>query len=250
MRRYPWAPTVLKFGGELLEEAGTLTATARTLASLCRAMPLAIVHGGGRELDAALARAGIAKRQVDGLRITDEPTLQVVIGVLAGRVNTRLVAALCAAGARAVGLTGADAGICRVERATPRISTSGVEVDLGEVGEPAGRGRPALLEHLCRGGYLPVVASIGAAQNGRLFNVNADTLAAHLAASLSSPRLVIAGTTAGVLDAGGRTIPDLSIDGIRSLVAEGNATAGMVAKLAAAQNALEGGAREVFVADG
>ena len=163
-------------------------------------MPLVIVHGGGREIDASLARAGIEKRQVDGLRITDEPTLDVVVGVLAGLVNTRFVAALCAAGVRAVGLTGADAGIGRVKAAAPHRSTKGEIVDLGRVGEPIGRETPALLVDLCRNGYVPVVSSIGASRRGLLFNVNADTLAAHLAGRLRSPRLIIAGATAGVLD--------------------------------------------------
>ena len=111
-------------------------------------MPLVIVHGGGREIDAALARAGIAKRQVDGLRITDEPTLDIVVGVLAGLINTRLVAALGAAGVRAVGLTGADAGVGRVEAAKPHVSTTGAAVDLGRVGEPVGKDRPALVDDL------------------------------------------------------------------------------------------------------
>ena len=106
-------PVVLKFGGELLEEPTRLAALAQALARLSRTTPLVIVHGGGREIDAALARVGIEKRQVDGLRITDEPTLDIVIGVLAGVINTRLVASLAALGVPAVGLTGADAGIGR-----------------------------------------------------------------------------------------------------------------------------------------
>lgn len=244
------APVVVKFGGELLEDPKHLAALTVALAKLSRKTPLVIVHGGGREIDAALARVGIAKRQVDGLRITDEPTLDIVVGVLAGLINTRLVAALGAAGVRAVGLTGADAGIGRVEAATPHASSSGAIVDLGRVGEPVGSGRPALLEELSKKGYVPVVSSIGASRDGRLFNVNADTLAAHLAARLKSPRLVIAGATAGVLDGFGGTIADLTFDDITSMIERGGASAGMIAKLAACRRAVAGGAREVFVADG
>jgi len=244
------APVVLKFGGELLEEPARVAALAAALAKLSRTTPLVIVHGGGREIDAALARAGIEKRQVDGLRITDEPTLDIVVGVLAGVINTRLVASLAAMGVPAVGLTGADAGIGRVEAARPHVSTSGTTVDLGRVGEPVGKDKPALLLDLCRKGYVPVVSSIGAARDGRLFNVNADTLAANLAGRLQSPRLVIAGATAGVLDAAGETIADVSLDGITSLVAGGGATAGMIAKLSACRSAVENGARDVFIADG
>ena len=185
-----------------------------------------------------------------GLRITDEPTLDIVVSVLAGLINTRLVAALGAAGVRAVGLTGADAGIGRVQPSRPHVSSTGASVDLGRVGEPVGKDRPALLDDLCKKGYVPVVSSIGATRDGRLFNVNADTLAAHLAARLKSPRLVIAGATAGVLDESGGTIVDLSFDGIAAMVRGGSASAGMIAKLAACRSAVEGGAREVFVADG
>src|SRR4051812_18308453 len=176
------APVVVKFGGELLEDPQRVASLTKALARLSRQTPLVIVHGGGREIDAALMRAGIPKRQVDGLRITDEPTLDVVVSVLAGLVNTRLVAALGAAGVPAVGLTGADAGIARVQPAKPHQSAAGPLIDLGRVGEPVGKGRPALLDDLCKRGYVPVVSSIGAGRDGRLFNVNADTLAAHLAA--------------------------------------------------------------------
>ena len=247
------APVVLKFGGELLEDPQRVATLARTLATLSRVkplVPLVIVHGGGREIDASLARAGIDKRQVDGLRITDEPTLDIVVGVLAGRVNTRLVAALGAAGVSAVGLTGADAGIGRVEPAARHVSTGGVSVDLGRVGEPVGKEKPELLSALCRNGFVPVIASIGASRDGRLFNVNADTLAAHLAGRLRSPRLVFAGATAGVLDGGGATIARMTFNDIDALIASGGATAGMIAKLAACRSAAAGGAREVFVADG
>lgn len=241
---------MLKFGGELLEDPQRASAIAQAIAKLNRATPLVVVHGGGREIDQALLRAGIEKRQVDGLRITDAATLDVVVGVLAGLVNTRFVAALGVAGVQAVGLTGADAGIGRVRPAAAHTSASGATVDLGLVGEPVGKDKPALLMDLCRKGYVPVVSSIGASREGRLFNVNADTLASHLAARLKSPRLVIAGATAGVFDANGETIPSIAFDDIDRLIASGGATAGMIAKLTACRTALEGGTREVFIADG
>ena len=243
-------PVVLKFGGELLEDPQRVSLLASAMAKLARKTPLVIVHGGGREIDASLARVGIEKRQVDGLRITDEPTLEVVVSVLAGLVNTRFVAALGAAGAAAVGLTGADSGVGRVKQARPHMSTGGTAVDLGRVGEPIGKDKPSLLIDLCRKGYVPVVSSIGASRDGELFNVNADTLAAHLAGRLQSPRLIIAGATAGVLDRDGSTIADMSFHDIDALILNGGATAGMVAKLAACRSAIVDGAREVFIADG
>jgi len=244
------APIVVKFGGELLEDPKHLAALTAALAKLSHSTPLIIVHGGGREIDGALVKAGIPKRQVDGLRITDQATLDVVVSVLAGLINTRLVAALSAAGVQAVGLTGADAGIGQVEAAKPHLSASGATVDLGLVGEPVGKGRPALLELLARRGFVPVISSIGASRDGRLFNVNADTLASHLAGRLKSPRLVIAGATSGVLNGQGGTIGDLTFDGIAEMVTSGAASAGMIAKLNACRAALEAGAGEVFIANG
>ena len=113
-------------------------------------MTLVVVHGGGKEIDAALAQAAIPKRQVDGLRVTDEATLKVVVAVLAGTINARLVTALNTAGSRAVGLTGADAGVTVARKAKPHRATSGELMDLGLVGEPASSGDAALIDVLCR----------------------------------------------------------------------------------------------------
>jgi acetylglutamate kinase len=241
---------LLKLGGELLEDAARLRGIASVIARAADAGPLAVVHGGGREIDAALARAGVQKRQVDGLRVTDEATLGIVIEVLAGAVNTRFVAAINAAGGRAVGLTGADASLALVERAAAHRSVSGETTDLGLVGVPVGTGRPALLESLATAGYVPVVASIGIGADGALYNVNADTLAAHLAARLGVRRFVIAGTTPGVLDGSGATIPSLDAAAMQALIGSGIASAGMIAKLRASADALAGGAAEVVLVDG
>ncbi len=241
---------VVKFGGELLDEAVRLAAVARTLAQAATRAALVVVHGGGREIDAALARAGIAKRQVDGLRLTDTATRDVVVEVLAGAVNTRLVAAIGAAGGRAVGLTGADATLVTVEKAPPHPTVDGRTVDLELVGQPVGEGRPALVVDLVERGYLPVICSIGVDATGTLYNVNADTMAAHLAARLRAVRLVIAGATAGVLDEAGQTIRDLDRAAADRLVRSGVASAGMIAKLRACRDALDAGVSEIVLVDG
>ena len=243
-------PVVLKLGGELLEAPHDLGRIAGVIAAAAAARPLVVVHGGGREIDAALARAGIVKRQVDGLRITDQATLDVVVPVLAGAINTRLVAAVGVAGGKAVGLTGADAGTGLVEPARPHLAADGTVVPLGLVGQPVVGGPPELLTWLIRGGFIPVVACVGVDRRGQLYNVNADTLAAALAASLGASRLVIAGTTPGVLDASGRTIPLLDPETERALVGRATVTAGMLAKLHAARAALLGGVANVAIADG
>ena len=246
----PRGPVVLKLGGELLEERTRLKAVARVIVRVAERQPLVIVHGGGKEIDAALTQASIPKHQVDGLRITDEPTLQVVVAVLAGSINTRLVAAINAAGGQAVGLTGADAGVGRVRASRPHRATNGELVDLGLVGEPSGNGPAPLVETLCASRFVPVVACIGASRDGRLFNVNADTLAGALAARLRARRLIVAGATPGVLNADGETIPALDVEDVDRLVSSGTATAGMVAKLRACRNALNAGVGDVAIADG
>src|SRR5688500_19405218 len=119
-------PTVLKVGGELLEQPEDLARVARGIAALASRTPLVVVHGGGKEIDAALAVAGIPKRQVDGLRVTDAPTLDIVVSVLAGAINTRLVAAVRKAGGTAVGLTGADAAVATMKRAAPIVSVAAI----------------------------------------------------------------------------------------------------------------------------
>jgi acetylglutamate kinase len=193
---------------------------------------------------------GIPKRQVDGLRVTDPETLSIVVSVLAGTINTKFVAAINTAGGKAVGLTGADAGVAPVEKAAPHKATSGETIDLGMVGMPIKAPSPDVIETLCRAGYVPVVACVGAGRNGKLYNVNADTLAGSLAARLQAKRLVIAGATPGVLDKKNQTIPRLDKERIDKLVKSGTANAGMVAKLAACQMALKGGAKNVVIVDG
>ncbi len=241
--------TVLKVGGELLEGAAGIREVAGAAARLAANGPLVIVHGGGRAIDAELRARGIEPRFVDGLRITDAATLDVVVSVLGGRNNTAFVAALNAAGVRAVGLTGADAGIGLSVRAPLFTTTGGEHVDLGLVGQPI-ESRPRLLGELVSDGYVPVIASIGVDAEGTLLNVNADTLAAHLAGSIGARRLIIAGGTAGVLDASGDPIAELSIARMDGMIASGEAHSGMVAKLVACRNAIDRGVTDVRIVSG
>jgi len=248
--RSPAPIVVLKLGGELIESDDKLRAVGHAIVEASKQVALVIVHGGGREIDAALAQVGIPKRQADGLRITDEATLDVVVAVLAGSVNTHFVAAINAAGGRAVGLTGADAGVAPVRKAPLHRATSGDRVDLGLVGHPIDAPVPPLFAALWADGYVPVIACVSASRDGQLYNVNADTLAGSLAARLEAARLVIAGGTPGVLDAEGRTIIALGRAGMRRMVRSGTASAGMVAKLAACADARTGGVTDVVIVDG
>jgi acetylglutamate kinase len=239
--------TVLKLGGELIEAPDRLRPLAAAIAALAQAGPLVVAHGGGREIDADLARRGLSKVAVDGIRVTDAPTLDAVVAVLAGAVNTRLVAALVDQGLQAVGLTGADAACVPVAKAPLHRSVAGAIVDLGLVGEPLDEEPPRLLVDLLLLGYVPVVACIGLGPAGQLYNVNADTLAAALACRLGAGRLLIAGVTPGVNGDDATPLTRIDTGAIAALVSAGTATAGMVAKLAACRAAVEGGVEDVRI---
>ena len=245
-------PLVVKFGGELLEDPASLQTVVSALEAIVgrESTGVVVVHGGGKEIDAALKRAGIERRQVDGLRITDEATLEVVVSVLAGAVNTRLVATLAAAGVAAVGLTGADGWCGLADLAPPHRSVDGRVVDLERVGVPSDGADMRVLTALMGGRFVPVIACIGVARDGRLLNVNADTFAGHLAGGLRARRLVIAGTTRGVLDETGATVAVLDSSAVVRLIERRTATAGMIAKLRACEHALAAGVADVVIVDG
>ncbi len=244
------APVLVKFGGELVETPERLDAVGEALVAQAAEGPLVVVHGGGREIDAELARRGVAKQAVDGLRITDAPTLEAVVAVLAGTINTRLVAHLVSLGVKAVGLTGVDAELARATRAAAHVTAAGAAVDLGLVGEPDPAADLGLVRHLLDGGYVPVIASIGVSEADGVLNVNADTLAAHVAAGIGARELLLTGGTAGVLDGQGQTIPALTPAQAEALMQDGTASAGMIAKLRAALAAKARGVAEVAIVEG
>ena len=249
-------PLVLKLGGELLETAADRARIASLAGEIAAHRPLVIVHGGGRAIDAELDRRAITPKKVDGLRITDRATLDVVVSVLAGTANTELVAALVSSGIAAIGLTGVDAALGRATPTNAYRSTSGTVVDLGYVGDPA-EADTSLIELLLVHGYVPVVASLGLGENAAghpsdavILNVNADVMACRIAAAIGESDLVIAGGTAGVLDDHGDSIATLDAAGIEAVIASGTATAGMVAKLSACRTALLEGVGSVRIVDG
>ncbi len=241
--------TVLKLGGELLEDAAAIHSIVPAILRLAQRGPLVVVHGGGRAIDAELRARGDEPRFVDGLRVTDAAALDAVVCVLAGRNNTALVAAIGAAGGRAVGLTGADGFVGRSTLAGTVTTVSGGRVDLGLVGQPD-QPDVSLLSDLTRLGHIPVVASVGISAAGELLNVNADVLAGYLAAALGARRLIVAGATKGVLGQDGRTIAYVTPEDIDRMTASGAAHSGMVAKLGACRHALEHGVTQVAIVSG
>ena len=241
--------TVLKLGGELLEDAAAIQSIAPPIVRFAGQGPLVVVHGGGRAIDAELRARGEEPRFVDGLRVTSAAALDAVVCVLAGRNNTALVAAIGAAGGRGVGLTGADAFVGRSKRAGAMTAVSGELVDLGLVGQPDSADA-SLLNDLLRLGYIPVLASVGVTGGGDLLNINADTLAGYLAAALRAQRLIIAGGTKGVLDREGQLIAHLTPEEIDRMTTSGAAHSGMIAKLAACRVALDGGVADISIVSG
>jgi acetylglutamate kinase len=241
--------TVLKLGGELLEDPAAVAEAANRIVRLSSRDAVAVVHGGGRAIDAELRNRGLTPRFADGLRVTDTATLDAVVTVLAGRTNTQLVAAVNGVGGKAVGLTGADAQLGMCVRSTPIRTQAGEIVDLGLVGEPTSCNADVVSD-LLRLGYVPVIASIGITSEGVLLNINADTFAAHLAVALRADRLIVAGTTPGVFDAAGRTIAEIGHEAIDVMTAAGTAHSGMIAKLNACRYAAKHGVAHVAIVSG
>jgi len=232
---------LVKLGGTLLDEAASRQALAGQIAGLAAAgAHLVVVHGGGKQMTRFLAERGMESRFVGGLRVTTPETMDAVVKVLAGSVNTELVAALTQAGARAVGLTGLDSGLVEARQMDP---------ELGWVGRVVGS-NPALLELLTAHGYTPVVACLAGDAAGRMYNVNADQMAVACAAGFRVDRLIFLTDVQGVLDAERRPLACLTAAECRKLIEAGVATGGMQAKLNAAVAALEQGVGQVFIAFG
>lgn len=225
-------PLTVKLGGVAGAHRASLEVIAREADASC-----VVVHGGGRQLEEWQRRLGLQPRANDGLRVTDEATLEVAVAVLAGVVNTTLVAAFGAAGRPAVGLTGADAGLLHLEDADPR---------LGRVAHAVGAD-VALLDRLTQTGLLPVIASVGSGPDGGLRNVNADEVAGAIAAARGG-RLVLCSDVPGVAR-DGVTLDALDVDEATAMLTDGTATAGMLPKLRAAITAAAAGC-EVRIVDG
>ncbi|HEY1434244.1 MAG TPA: acetylglutamate kinase [Thermoanaerobaculia bacterium] len=234
---------VVKLGGSLLESDGARAAVVSAIARRWRAGErIVLVHGGGKRIDAELAARGIPRRIHQGLRVTDAPTLEVVVAVLAGSVNAGLVRELGASGADAAGLCGAEFALLQADVHPP---VGGV--DLGSVGAVTAVD-PRRLETLLRAGQLPVVAPIASGPGGRPLNVNADAAAAAIAAAVGARRLLFLTDVEGVADEDGRIRSSLDpIEALRLL--EGPAiSGGMRPKLAACLAAARAGVREVIIA--
>jgi acetylglutamate kinase len=237
-----WRLAVVKLGGSLLDDSARRAVALEKIAERWNAGDeIVLVHGGGKHIDAALQRAGIPKRTHAGLRITDDATLDIVVAVLAGQVNKMLVSELAALGVRAAGLSGCDGATLLAEQHPP---IDGVE--FGHVGRVT-RANPGMLRAMLTQGVMPVLSSVGASERGALFNINADTAAAAIAAAMRAPELRFLTDVAGLLDESGAVVPRLDTAGLEAMLASAAVSGGMKPKLQAALSALKDGVARITI---
>jgi acetylglutamate kinase len=260
IQRYDRETVVIKYGGHAMgeEEVAKQFAADSVLLKMLGVHPV-IVHGGGPQISAMLERAGVKSTFIDGLRVTDAPTMEVAEMVLSGAINKEIANWITLAGreadVRGVGLSGKDARLITVEKArrTKKDPDSNLEraVDLGFVGEPR-KVDPQLIEALIYADkdYIPVVAPIGVAVDGQTYNINADTVAGALAGALKAKRMLLLTDVVGVLDKDGELIRQMSIKEAKIAIRDGVATGGMIPKLETAIAAVEAGVEAVVILDG
>ncbi|HYE01287.1 MAG TPA: acetylglutamate kinase [Alphaproteobacteria bacterium] len=254
MRRYNDATFVIKYGGHAMGDTEVGARFARDVVLLKQVgIHPVVVHGGGPQISQMMERLKIQSTFIDGLRVTDAATVEVVEMVLSGSINKNLVQLIMDAGGMAVGLSGKDGDliIARKLARTKRDPDSNIEraLDLGFVGEPE-RVDPHILNILTKSDIIPVIAPIGAGNNGETFNVNADTAAGAVAGALGAKRLLLLTDVPGVLDKNKTLIPELSVSQARALIADGTATGGMIPKIETCIQAVEAGAEGAVIIDG
>jgi acetylglutamate kinase len=235
---------VIKLGGSLLDDASRRAAALQKIVSRWNAgEELVLVHGGGKHIDAALARLGIAKRTHAGLRVTDAETLDVVVSVLGGTVNKMLVSELTQLGVRVAGISGCDGATLVAEK---HADIDGV--DLGHVGHVIGSNR-ALVNALLTAGTMPVISSVAIGTDGALFNVNADSAATAIAVAHGAKELLFLTDVAGLLDETGTVVPHLTTVGVEAMLSSAAVSGGMKPKLQAALTALTSGVRAISIGE-
>jgi acetylglutamate kinase len=241
LRQYAGEIVVVKYGGHAMGAGGETFARDIALLKQVGIHPI-VVHGGGPQINRMLDRLGVKSRFVNGLRVTDSETMEIVEMVLAGSINKQLVAAINAAGGRAIGLSGKDGGLIRARK----LARNG---DLGFVGEPE-RIDAGVLATFRQSDITPVIAPVGVGAEGETYNINADTVAGAVAAAVKARRFLLLTDVPGVLDADKRLIPELSAAEARRLIADGTISGGMIPKVETCLDAVEGGVQAAVIVDG
>ncbi|MDP7063701.1 MAG: acetylglutamate kinase [Arenicellales bacterium] len=244
---------VIKYGGNAMVDEELKRGFARdvVLMKLVGMNPV-VVHGGGPQIGSLLERIGKKSEFVDGLRVTDRETIDVVEMVLGGLVNKSIVALINAQGGRAVGLSGKDGGMIQARKLLLRQGQSdddGEVVDIGQVGEIE-QIDPAVVDTLDQANFIPVIAPIGAGADGKAYNINADTVAGSLAVTLKAEKLILLTNTPGVLDSDDQLLELLSETEAQNLIEQGVISGGMLPKVQCALEAVAGGVRTATISDG
>ena len=254
IQRFKGKTIVVKFGGNAMVDEALKNSFARDIV-LMKSVGLnpIVVHGGGPQIGQVLAKLGKSTSFVDGMRVTDSETMDVVEMVLGGLVNKEIVNLINQNGGKAVGLTGKDGDFIRAKKIQLQQSSLETEaseiIDLGHVGEVSSID-PAVVDMLGRSDFIPVIAPIGVGEDGRSYNINADLVAGKLAEVLKAEKLILLTNTAGILDKQEKLLTGLSLKDIDDLIDDGTISGGMIPKTRCATDALKGGVNSVHIIDG
>lgn len=254
IQRYHGCTLVIKYGGNAMVEERLQNAFARDIVLLkLVGMNPVVVHGGGPQIGGLLARLNIESRFVEGMRVTDAETMDVVEMVLGGLVNQEIVSLINKHGGRAVGVTGKDANLIRARKLTltrndPALAAPEI-IDIGHVGDVAAV-NAGIIHSLTEDDFIPVVAPIGVGEAGESYNINADLVAGRLAEALGAEKLILLTNRPGILDGEGRTMATLTAADVERMVGDGTINEGMLPKTDSALEALRGGVGSVQVIDG
>ncbi|MCU1727259.1 acetylglutamate kinase [Pseudomonas sp. 7P_10.2_Bac1] len=254
IRRYVGKTLVIKYGGNAMENDDLKTGFARDIV-LMKAVGIhpVVVHGGGPQIGDLLKRLSIESHFIDGMRVTDSQTMDVVEMVLGGHVNKEIVNLINRHGGSAIGLTGKDAGLIQakkmvVKRQTPEMTTPEI-IDFGHVGEVTGINTD-LLNMLTKGDFIPVIAPIGVGADGESYNINADFVAGKVAEALKAEKLMLLTNIAGLMDKEGRVLTGLTTAQVDGLIEDGTIYGGMLPKIRCALEAVQGGVTTAHIVDG
>ncbi|MEJ2480868.1 MAG: acetylglutamate kinase [Acidihalobacter sp.] len=252
IQRFTGKTVVIKYGGNAMVDETLKQSFARDIVLMKHVgINPVVVHGGGPQIGRLLERLGKESRFIQGMRVTDAETMDVVEMVLGGLVNKEIVSLINQQGGRAVGLTGKDGGLIRARKLSPTSDTPAPDeaVDLGQVGEVSSID-PSVVHMLDGGDFIPVIAPIGVGEDGRAYNINADLVAGKVAAILGAEKLILLTNTRGVLDQEGSLLTGLSARRVDELIADGTIHGGMLPKIACALDAVKSGVKTALIVDG
>ena len=251
IKKFHGRTIVVKYGGNAMTDEKLKQCFARDVVLLkLVGMNVVVVHGGGPQIESLLARVGKKGEFIQGMRVTDAETMEIVEMVLGGQVNKDVVNLINHAGGKAVGLTGKDGNFIRAKKLMlPNKDNPDDLIDVGQVGDIV-QIDPSLIGHLESGGFIPVIAPIGVGKDGETYNINADVVAGKIAEILKAEKLVLLTNTPGVLDDAGKLITGITPKQIDDMVEDGTLSGGMLPKIGSALDAARNGVKSVHIIDG